>query len=113
MELIVFLINRLSVKPTADIVGSIGLGPSSMVYELGNAALLRTGRKDRTRCSGRQILFADVVLCFPMTVKDKYTFTDDGAWCWFQDPRAVQYTGDHDRTDTKWVTVDGDIEVPS
>lgn len=42
-----------------------------------------------------------------------HAFTDDGAWCWFQDPRAVRYTGDRDRTYTGWVTVGGDIDVGS
>lgn len=37
--------------------------------------------------------------------------TNDGAWCWFQDPRAVRHVGDHDRTYTGWITVDGDVEV--
>lgn len=39
--------------------------------------------------------------------------TDDGAWCWFQDPRALRHVGDADRTYTGWVTVGGDIEVAS
>jgi len=41
------------------------------------------------------------------------TFTDDGAWCWFQSPRALHHAGDRDRTYAGWVTVDGDIEVAS
>lgn len=44
---------------------------------------------------------------------DTCTFTDDGAWCWFQDPRAVRHVGDRDRTYAGWVTVGGDIEVAS
>lgn len=40
-------------------------------------------------------------------------FTDDGAWCWFQDPRAVRYAGDRDRTYAGWITVEGDIKVGS
>jgi hypothetical protein len=41
------------------------------------------------------------------------TLTDDGAWCWFQDPRAVHHAGEHDRTYAGWVSVDGDVEVAS
>lgn len=37
--------------------------------------------------------------------------TDDGGWCWFQDPRAVRYEGDRDRTYVGWITRAGDIEV--
>lgn len=34
--------------------------------------------------------------------------TDDGAWCWFSDPRAVTSAG---RTYAGWVTEDGSIQV--
>lgn len=26
------------------------------------------------------------------------SFTDNGAWCWFSDPRAIYYEGKHKRT---------------
>jgi putative BNR repeat neuraminidase len=35
----------------------------------------------------------------------------DGAWCWFQDPRAVHYVGAHDRTYIGYVTSRGDIDI--
>ena len=35
----------------------------------------------------------------------------DGAWCWFQDPRAIHYVGAHDRTYVGYVTTKGDIDV--
>ena len=38
---------------------------------------------------------------------------DDGAWCWFQDPRAVFHDGDHRRTYFGYVTAAGDITVSS
>lgn len=34
--------------------------------------------------------------------------TDDGAWCWFSEPRAI---GSHGRTYTGWVTRDGSIQA--
>jgi len=37
--------------------------------------------------------------------------TGDGAWCWFSDPRAVYYEGEHRRTYSGWVKADGSIEV--
>jgi hypothetical protein len=37
----------------------------------------------------------------------------DGAWCWFQDPRAVHYVGAHDRTYIGYVNSVGDVDVVS
>ena len=37
--------------------------------------------------------------------------TPDGAWCWFADPRAVHFAGNHDRTYAGWVNSRGDIVV--
>lgn len=36
-----------------------------------------------------------------------------GAWCWFQDPRAVYYDGKHRRTYAGWITLAGDVQVAS
>jgi len=35
----------------------------------------------------------------------------DGAWCWFQDPRAVYIDGDRERTYAGWITRDGRLQV--
>jgi hypothetical protein len=37
----------------------------------------------------------------------------DGAWCWFQDPRAVRHVGEHDRTYVGWISKTGDVQVAS
>ncbi|MDT4962728.1 MAG: hypothetical protein QOF87_2375 [Pseudonocardiales bacterium] len=37
----------------------------------------------------------------------------DGAWCWFQDPRAVHYVGTRDRTYIGYVNSVGDVDVVS
>ena len=37
------------------------------------------------------------------------SFTQDGAWCWFSDPRAVYYDGVHRRTYSGWVDSLGNI----
>lgn len=43
---------------------------------------------------------------------DSYkSFTFNGAWCWFSDPRAVYYEGKHKRTYAGWVDNYGDIHV--
>ena len=43
--------------------------------------------------------------------EDFTTVTEDGAWCWFSDPRAVYYKGTYERTYTGFVTSGGDIMV--
>lgn len=37
--------------------------------------------------------------------------TDDGAWCWFSDPRAIYYEGNFQRTYAGWITSTGDVTV--
>ena len=39
------------------------------------------------------------------------SFTTDGAWCWFSDPRAIYYDGEHKRTYSGWVDSLGNIVV--
>lgn len=42
---------------------------------------------------------------------ERTAFTDDGGWCWFQDPRVLRHEGDHDRTYAGWITRHGDVQV--
>lgn len=39
------------------------------------------------------------------------SFTFNGAWCWFSDPRSVYYEGTHKRTYAGWVDNYGDIHI--
>ena len=39
------------------------------------------------------------------------SFTEDGAWCWFSDPRAVFYEGEHARTYAGWIDQFGNVTV--
>ncbi|MBN2093457.1 BNR-4 repeat-containing protein [candidate division KSB1 bacterium] len=39
------------------------------------------------------------------------SFTDDGAWCWFSDPRAVYHQGEKEQTYTAWVDSSGNIFI--
>jgi len=39
------------------------------------------------------------------------SLTSDGAWCWFADPRAIDYHGKHRRTYLGWVSRRGDVQV--
>ncbi len=42
---------------------------------------------------------------------DEKIMTRDGAWCWFQDPRAVYVSGKRTRTYAQWVTQDGRLQI--
>lgn len=50
----------------------------------------------------------------PLSSQTIGTLSEDGAWCWFSDPRAI-YAGPEDNRKiiTGWVTKDGDIEAAS
>ena len=39
------------------------------------------------------------------------TMSADGAWCWFQDPRAVYIGGEHNLTIAGWMTSEGALQV--
>lgn len=49
----------------------------------------------------------------PYLARGTKTFTTDGTWCWFQDPRALYYKGIKEQTYTGWITHDGKIQVAS
>ncbi|MEZ4701656.1 MAG: BNR-4 repeat-containing protein [Rhodothermales bacterium] len=42
-----------------------------------------------------------------------FVLTDDGAWCWYQDPRAAYIDGAHRRTYAAWMTAGGQLTVGS
>lgn len=39
------------------------------------------------------------------------SFTPDGAWCWFSDPRAVYYEGEYKRTYAGWIDSYGNVVI--
>ena len=39
------------------------------------------------------------------------TFTEDGAWCWFSDPRAIHYQDKYNRTYAGWMDQQGNVTV--
>lgn len=65
-----------------------------------------------------QILFS-VLFIFGYTIiqaqraEDYQTITQDGAWCWFSDPRAVYHKGNHEQTYIGFVTSSGDVTIAS
>ena len=46
-------------------------------------------------------------------VGDNLNRIGDGAWCWFQDPRAVRYVGAYDKIYYGYVARNGDIKIDS
>lgn len=50
---------------------------------------------------------------FAQRGEDYSTQIEDGAWCWFSDPRSVYYKGNYERTYTGFVTSKGDIVIAS
>ncbi|MFC1558472.1 BNR-4 repeat-containing protein [candidate division KSB1 bacterium] len=61
------------------------------------------------------VILSFLFMCSPGAGKDIKIdksielLTDDGAWCWFADPRAVYYEGKYKRTYIGWVNRSGDI----
>ena len=47
----------------------------------------------------------------PQKGESYLSFTDNGAWCWFSDPRAIYYEGKFNRTYAGWVDSVGNIVV--
>jgi hypothetical protein len=43
--------------------------------------------------------------------KEVTIISDDGAWCWFSDPRAIYVHGENKGVLTGWVTEDGSLEA--
>ncbi len=41
--------------------------------------------------------------------EDHLTLTDDGAWCWFSDPRSIFYKGSYQRIYAGWMNQYGDL----
>lgn len=56
-------------------------------------------------------LFCLTVCSWAAAAENHPAFSDDGAWCWFQDPRTVYVEGEHKRTYVQWMTHDGRLQV--
>ena len=58
------------------------------------------------------IRFQRILFCCGLLFKGNIiasTFVSDGAWCWFQDPRAVYVKGRFERTYASWMQSDGKL----
>lgn len=65
---------------------------------------------------GADVLSIPLSAVFPpyfLQTKKVDTVTVDGAWCWFNDPRALYYKGTKEQTYFSWVTQQGNIVVAS
>lgn len=62
------------------------------------------------------LLFASllVLAIYPCQGQDQQkSISDNGAWCWFSDPRALYHKGEKEQIFSGWVRNDGSIEVGS
>ena len=70
------------------------------------------------KCTSVQLIILSMILilgwnpasCQVVGATEKM-LTNDGAWCWFQDPRAVYIKGEHERTYAQWVTKNGKLQI--
>jgi hypothetical protein len=47
----------------------------------------------------------------PNLAQSYSTIANDGAWCWFSDPRAVAFKGKFDRTYMGWISSQGEVTI--
>ena len=47
----------------------------------------------------------------PQPGESYLSLTDDGAWCWFSDPRAIYFNGKYRRTYAGWIDQAGNVMV--
>ncbi len=63
--------------------------------------------------SALSLLFMLTSCVLAQSADDYLSISDDGAWCWFQDPRAVYHKGTHEKSYIGWVNTKGDVGVSS
>ena len=49
----------------------------------------------------------------PQPAESYLSFTNDGAWCWFSDPRALYFNGKYRRTYAGWIDQKGNVIIGS
>ena len=63
------------------------------------------------------VLFSQDLLKVPLDKTTSHnsenyrSFTFDGAWCWFSDPRAIYFKGKHARTYVGWMDSLGSVVI--
>ncbi len=62
----------------------------------------------------KRLVFLGFILLVFLSCKDvskPVIISEDGAWCWFSDPRAVYFQGEKSQTYVTWVTSQGVIQI--
>lgn len=77
----------------------------------GAVANITVTAEDGTTQKVYSIAFKEILP--PFMAEGTSELTNDGTWCWFQDPRAVYYEGSKKQTYTGWITHDGKVQVAS
>ncbi|MGN6436038.1 MAG: BNR-4 repeat-containing protein [Agriterribacter sp.] len=52
-------------------------------------------------------------LCLSSFAQQTFTLTNDGAWCWFSDPRAIYMQSEKGKIITGWINKNGDVYAAS
>lgn len=61
-----------------------------------------------------RILFPlSVFFCLSLNAQQTFTLTNDGAWCWFSDPRAIYAQSEKGKIITGWISKSGDVYAAS
>lgn len=71
-----------------------------------------------TKKSLLQILLVSIMICFTLKTYSQtnganQVLVDDGAWCWYADPRAVYHQGAEEKIYYGYITSKGDVAVGS
>lgn len=57
------------------------------------------------------LIFVSTLINTPNGLSEEFVISSSGAYCWFQDPRAVYLEGKYKRTYLGWVTSEGKLQV--
>ncbi|MBN2697473.1 MAG: BNR-4 repeat-containing protein [Bacteroidales bacterium] len=98
----------------------IGLSASSLPSSGGDLTIFSADSSDVTGTitvtQGADEIVIPVTAAFPEIFLNPVPFetlNSDGAWCWFNDPRAIYYKGVKEQTYLSWVNSLGDIMIAS
>ncbi|HKJ41455.1 MAG TPA: BNR-4 repeat-containing protein, partial [Sunxiuqinia sp.] len=94
-------LSETSLSPTG---GSVIISSADSTNVSGNITITQ----------GADVVTVPVVASFPtnfFNLPKIDTLNIDGAWCWFNDPRAIYYKGAREQTYIAWVNRVGDIRI--
>ena len=98
----------------------IQLSETSLGYTGGSVVVSSTDSSDVTGnitiTQGTEEIIVHVTASFPndfFNLAKIDTLNIDGAWCWFNDPRAIYYKGEKEQTYFGWINSKGNIMIAS